>query len=76
MDICVARATGVYYGILFVRRWTHVPWIVKDVSNMFVTNACYLLSSRVFENKEIEALVFHSLFHIGVFNLQHELVKV
>lgn len=76
VDICVARATGVYYGILFVRRWTHVPCVVKDVSTMFVTNTCYLLSSHVFKNKETEALVFHSLFHVGVFNLQHELLQV
>ena len=75
-DICVARVTGVYYGILFVYRWTHVPCcVVKDVSNMFVTNTCYLLSSHVLKHKETEALMFHSLFHVGVFNLQHELVK-
>jgi hypothetical protein len=50
--------------------------MVNDLTNMFVTNAFYLLSSHVFQHKEIEALVFHSLFHLGVFNLQHELVKV
>ena len=74
IDICTARATGVYYAFLFTRKWCHKEFVKTDLLKIVFTNACYLMSSCVFKNHENTALLFHTLFHSSVYELQSDLL--
>lgn len=77
VDVVVARLTGVYYALLYVRRFQKISTTdrVRDVVYVVFTNTCYLLSCVVFCKSDEIALFFHTCFHVGVYNVQSTLLK-
>lgn len=75
VDVLVARATGMYYGVLFVRRWNRLDHMERaiDLFHIAGTNMCYLLSSVIYCQYDDVALFFHTLFHMCVYKVQSRL---
>ena len=77
VDVAVARLTGVYYALLYVRRFNRLGTAdrVRDVVYVVFTNTCYVLSCVVCCKSDDIALFFHTCFHVGVYHVQSNLLN-